>query len=208
MWFTTCCIAQRMTGYVVYVDLLFWRTMTHCKLVWGSLASILFISPYAVNSLLMHSRHYLHAVAWFLSFFFSILYNILPLTHGQKLHHQFYNITLEPSRQIIVSHLQSSCFQNRAGSLELLFPGSFQITCSLRHLFSLFPYLALDNCSDEWFLPDPQVQTLANIFSNTISTAVVRIQRCIARQISLLHGHRNSCHRFLDLLEVFQTVEH
>lgn len=126
------------------------------------------------------------------------------------MHHQFYNITLQSYRQIIVSYLYSSCFQNRAGFLRLLFPGSFLIICSLRHLFILFPYLAVDNYSEEWFLPDPQVLTYADIFLNTVSAAMVRIQRCEARRALLLHGRTSRNHRFLELLEieVFQTVKH
>lgn len=107
--------------------------------------------------------------------FFVVLYNLPSLAHGQKVHHQFYsgyNITLESSRWIIICYQYSSCFQNRARSLGLLFPGSFLIMCSQRHLFSPFPCLAVDNCSEECFFPDPQFQSPANLFRNTISAAL------------------------------------
>lgn len=57
-------------------------------------------------------------------------------------------------------------------SLGLLFPGSILIMCSPWHLFSLFLYLAVDNCSEECFFPDLQVQSPVNLFSSTTSAAV------------------------------------
>lgn len=34
MWFRACHIAWMLIRYVVYIDSLFWRVVTHCKMVW------------------------------------------------------------------------------------------------------------------------------------------------------------------------------
>lgn len=40
IWFRKGHIVWMTAGYGIYIDLLFWRIMTHCKLVWGSLAPL------------------------------------------------------------------------------------------------------------------------------------------------------------------------
>lgn len=45
IWFRACHIAWMLIRYVVYIGLLFWRVVTHCKMVWVPLAFI----PFSVS---------------------------------------------------------------------------------------------------------------------------------------------------------------
>lgn len=45
IWFRACHIAWMLIRYVVYIDLLFWKVVTHCKIVWVPLAFI----PFSVS---------------------------------------------------------------------------------------------------------------------------------------------------------------
>lgn len=71
----------------------------------------------------------------------------------------------------------------------------FLITRSLRHLFSLFPYPAVDDYSEKCFSQTHRSSPLL------ICSAMQSVQRCLARRISLLHAHRNRSHSCLHLSE-------
>lgn len=45
VWFRAWHIAWMLIRYIVYIDSLFWRVVTHCKMVWVPLAFI----PFSVS---------------------------------------------------------------------------------------------------------------------------------------------------------------